>query len=255
MVRIAFVLFAVAVFIQADLSRHAFGCSNGNDRVKGQDGCKPCLRPGSEPGKETENKPPDVTDIELDKTELQRPPQKEGSPKDEYERGMTVSVKTTAKDPEGDVLTYNYTISGGRIVGTGANVAWDLNWVMPGTYTITAAVDDGCGLCGAKVTKSVVVSESSTSDPACACPDLSILISQSDRTGTPTYFASLRGNAPKELTYNWTISEGTMVSGQGTGSIQIRAPQEHMARSATVTVEIGGLDPNCSCTTSFSAAY
>jgi len=256
MARIAFVLVVVALFTQADLSVHRVrACKTETNNLISHGDCKPCLRPGSEPGKEIENKSPDVTDLELDKTELQRPPRNEDPTKDEYSHGMTVSVKTTAKDPEGDVLTYHYTISGGRIVGSGANVSWDLNRVVPGTYTITAAVDDGCGLCGAKMTKSVVVSESSTGEPACVCPDLSILVSQSDATGAPTYFAYLRGNAPKEVTCNWTISEGTLVSGQGTGSIQIRAPQEHTSRSATATVEIGGLDHNCSCPSSFSAPY
>ena len=69
----------------------------------------------------------------------------------------TVSVTTLATDPENDVLTYNYSVTGGRIVGTGATVTWDLTGVSPGTYTITAGVDDGCGICGKTMTKTVVV--------------------------------------------------------------------------------------------------
>lgn len=37
-----------------------------------------------------------------------------------------ISVMTVAVDPENDVLTYNYKVSAGRIVGTGAKVVWDL---------------------------------------------------------------------------------------------------------------------------------
>jgi len=48
-------------------------------------------------------------------------------------------------------------ISGGRIVGTGAKVFWNLNGLLPGTYTITAGVDDGCGVCGKTVTQSLTV--------------------------------------------------------------------------------------------------
>jgi hypothetical protein len=69
----------------------------------------------------------------------------------------TISVATVAVDPENDVLTYIYNVSGGRIIGTGANVTWDLAGVSPGTYTITAGVDDGCGICGNTMTKTVVV--------------------------------------------------------------------------------------------------
>lgn len=45
--------------------------------------------------------------------------------------GTTVNVSTSATDPENAVLTYNYTVSGGRIVGQGANVTWDLSGVRP----------------------------------------------------------------------------------------------------------------------------
>lgn len=70
-----------------------------------------------------------------------------------------ISVTTEAIDPENDVLTYNYNFSAGKIIGQGANVVWDLSGVKPGIYTITAGVDDGCGICGMTVTKTVVVKE------------------------------------------------------------------------------------------------
>lgn len=70
-----------------------------------------------------------------------------------------IEVFTKAVDPENDVLTYNYTISGGQITGTGEKVIWDLSGLKPGTYTITAGVDDGCGVCGKTDTKEVKVIE------------------------------------------------------------------------------------------------
>ena len=70
---------------------------------------------------------------------------------------LTVSVSTTANDPEGDMLVYNYTVSGGRIVGEGKDVIWDLADVKPGKYTITAGVDDGCGICGETKTQTIKV--------------------------------------------------------------------------------------------------
>jgi hypothetical protein len=94
-----------------------------------------------------------VVALDLDKTEIQLPCA-ESTP---GPRAGSVGVKLTAADPEGDVLTYNYTVSGGRIVGTGANVFWDLSKVQPGTYVIIAGVDDGCGVCGRTEKKSVTV--------------------------------------------------------------------------------------------------
>lgn len=68
-----------------------------------------------------------------------------------------ISINTVATDPENDVLTYNYIVSGGKIIGSGARVIWDLTNIPIGTYTITAGVDDGCGVCGKTVTKTVII--------------------------------------------------------------------------------------------------
>lgn len=57
------------------------------------------------------------------------------------------------------ITSYYYTVSGGKIVGAGANVIWDLTGVKPGEYTITSAVDDGCGFCGKTVTEKITVKE------------------------------------------------------------------------------------------------
>jgi hypothetical protein len=166
---------------------------------------------------------------------------------------MIVSVKTTAKDPEDDVLTYNYIVSAGRIVGTGANVSWNLNGVQPGTYTITAGVDDGCGICGAKLTKTISVLEADAVPP-CICPDISIDVRESVKS-TDLIFTAQMKNAPINPTYNWFITEGTLISGQGTNAIRVGLPQQHTAMSATVTIQIGGLDIDCACPTTASRSY
>lgn len=96
-----------------------------------------------------------------------------------------IQVHAIAKEPKDSFLIYSYSVSGGKIhaiEGTGeskfstplpdsytiyttknysdgAKVIWDLTGVKPGTYTITAAVDDGCGFCGKTMTKTVTVKE------------------------------------------------------------------------------------------------
>lgn len=151
MARFVFALLVVVLFIQFETTNHAFACAPEDLD------CKPCLRPGSEPGKETYNRSPDVTNIELGKSELKIKKRDDPDKPPAYDSEFAVDVKVTAEDPEQDVMTYNYSISGGRIVGTGAKVRWDLNGVMPGTYTITAGVDDGCGICGKTAVQSVVI--------------------------------------------------------------------------------------------------
>lgn len=68
-----------------------------------------------------------------------------------------VIVDVMAADPENDVLTYNYFVSGGKIVGSGAEVIWDLENVPNGTYTIKVGVDDGAGIVGKTITKTVII--------------------------------------------------------------------------------------------------
>jgi hypothetical protein len=87
-----------------------------------------------------------VTNLELSESEIPFLP-----------REKKIQVSTTAVDPENDVLTYHYTVSAGKIIGSGPKVIWDLSGLMMGTYSITAGVDDGCGICGNTMTKTVTI--------------------------------------------------------------------------------------------------
>lgn len=163
----------------------------------------------------------------------------------------TVSVATTASDPENDVLTYNYTVSGGRIVGTGANVQWDLSGATAGTYTITAGVDDGCGLCGKTETRTITIAEC-ICDDACACPTLTISgpAGITNPGDTMTFTANVSGGSQSDvITYNWTVSAGTIESGQGTPSITVRTDNSLAGGNVTATVTLGGVPTGCGCDT------
>jgi hypothetical protein len=72
-----------------------------------------------------------------------------------------ISVTTTAFDYDDDTLGYKYIVTGGKIIGSGANVIWDLTGVKPGTYSITAGVDDSCGICGETKTQEISLNENS----------------------------------------------------------------------------------------------
>lgn len=169
---------------------------------------------------------------------------KEGQTCDE---STSVSVTTTAVDVDNDPLVYNYTVSGGRIVGSGANVTWDLSGVAPGTYTITAGVDDGCGLCGQTKTETVKV-EACECEIKCACATVSV----SGPSGitppgeTMTFTANVTAGT-YDPTYNWTVSAGSIESGQGTSSIVVRTTPDMAGSSVTATVDIGGAPADCNC--------
>jgi hypothetical protein len=102
------------------------------------------------------NPPAYVADLILSAKEIIADNSGKGKDKNRSGQVNKISVKTVAVDPDNDVLTYNYEVSGGKIIGQGANVVWDLTGVAPGTYTITAGVDDGMGVQNPK-TETVVV--------------------------------------------------------------------------------------------------
>ena len=166
----------------------------------------------------------------------------------------SITVNATAVDPENDVLTYNYTVSAGRIVGSGASVTWDLSGVPAGDYTITAGVDDGCGLCGKTETKTVSVKECQGCRQACDCATLTVNgpAGITNPGSTMTFTANLSGGTQGDVTYNWSVSSGTIVSGQGTPSIVVETTSEMAGGNVKATVDIGGIDPACGCTTSAS---
>ena len=168
----------------------------------------------------------------------------------------TVALSATATDPDGDTLLYTWSTTGGRVTGDGPNATLDLTGVSPGTYTTTVEVDDGCG-CIAFTSTTVTVTacgcELIPTPPPCptvtvSCPDTGVV-------GQPvTFTANVSGGDPGvTATYNWTVTAGTISSGQGTSSITVDTTG--VTGTVTATVTLGGYDRSCnptaSCTTSF----
>jgi hypothetical protein len=166
----------------------------------------------------------------------------------------SVQLSTKASDPEHDALSYLYKVNGGRITGQGANVNWDLSDVGPGTYTVSVDVNDGFGGITTAVTMVTI-----KNCPDCVeidnCPALSASCPDVVDVGQPiTFTVSGYGQAkPAATGFNWTVSAGTITSGQGTPSITVRT-QGLGGQNVTASLEVIGLDPSCprivSCTTS-----
>jgi hypothetical protein len=168
---------------------------------------------------------------------------------------QTVNIRTSASDPENDVLTYNYTVSGGRITGQGANVTWDLSGVQAGTYTVTVGIDDGCGVCSPTKTETVTVEACNCKDPEvpCECPTVTVTPPPAavNSGETMTFTANVAGGSQSDVTYEWSVDKGSIISGQGTASITVGTDGLN-DETVTATVKVGGLCENCE--TEFSDA-
>jgi hypothetical protein len=169
----------------------------------------------------------------------------------------TVQLSSTATDPDGDTLLYTYSTTGGRVSGDGPNATLDLTGVAPGTYTVTVEVDDGCG-CIAFTSTTVTVERCNcipipvTAPP---CPTVTVSCPDTGVAGTPVTFTAnvSGGDSNVTPTFNWTVSAGTISSGQGTSSITVDTTG--VTGTITATVDVGGYDRSCStsnsCTVSF----
>ena len=57
-------------------------------------------------------------------------------------QGDTTTVRASAVDPDGDVLTYSWNASGGKIDGNGDTATFNATGLAPGKYTVTSTVAD-----------------------------------------------------------------------------------------------------------------
>ena len=170
----------------------------------------------------------------------------------------SVNLSANATDPDGDTLLYTYSTTGGRIVGDGPNATLDMTGVAPGTYTVTVEVDDGCG-CIAFTSTTVEVSRCNCIDNPTPppCPTVSVSCPDTGTVGTPVTFTAnvSGGDSGVTPTYNWTVSAGSISSGQGTSSITVDTTGVAGGSTITATVDVGGYDRSCStsnsCTVNF----
>ena len=91
-------------------------------------------------------------------------------------------------------------------------------------------------------------SKSGVSVPAAVvlCPKVEVSCpSEVDADMPITFTASITGGDPEAtFTYNWTVSAGTISSGQGTSTITVDTTGV-AGQSSTATVSLGGYDPKC----------
>jgi hypothetical protein len=163
----------------------------------------------------------------------------------------SVDLTASATDPDNDTLLYTWSVTGGKLTGEGRGVSWDLSGANAGTYTASVEVNDG-NAHTARASTTVTIANCTGCHRPVVCPTVSVSCPSDVDQGTPiTFTASMSGDA--SVTYNWTVSAGTITGGQGTSTITVDTATLG-GQSVTATLELGGLDPSCSRTASCTAS-
>ena len=94
-----------------------------------------------------------------------------------------------------------------------------------------------------------------TEYPAQQCPTVTVSCPDSGAEGAEiTYTANVSGGDPSVTpTFNWTVSAGTISSGQGTSSIKVETVGAG-GQSITATVDVGGYSRECRTSNSCTAS-
>jgi len=135
-------------------------------------------------------------------------------------------VQLTAKavSPSNNPIKYRWTTSDGTIIGEGPVVTWNLAGLKPGYHKasldILSVGNDGT--CSAFSSVSVLVNPCAEVKPV--CPAIEISCPTTVAVDQPLTFTSrYSGGVPANVrpVYNWTVSAGTIIEGQGTDTIKV----------------------------------
>ncbi|HKR58289.1 MAG TPA: hypothetical protein VJS64_01045 [Pyrinomonadaceae bacterium] len=157
-----------------------------------------------------------------------------------------VQLAANAVSPSGKPIRYAWRVSNGRIEGEGANVVWNLAGAGAGqhkAYLVTTSGTDN-ELCEASAT--TVVEVRCVTRAKVTCPSVGIICPEQIAVGQPVTFTSSltggSGNVP--AIYNWTISSGKIISGQGTNSITVDTTGME-GRALSASLSMAGYEDEC----------
>jgi hypothetical protein len=162
-----------------------------------------------------------------------------------------VQLNAPATSPAGNPIRYRWTTTSGRINGEGPSVVWDLAGVAPGVYKATINIQTGNiqGECEA-FTSTVVVVKGCAPAIQPACPNVEMVcptnVAVDQRV---TFSANVYGGIPLvSPAYNWTVSAGSIIEGQGTSSINVDTTGlAGQMIKATLSLDGQALDCSASC--------
>lgn len=164
------------------------------------------------------------------------------------EGSSSAIVHLNARATSNYQISYRWTSNAGRISGNGATVTWDLSGLQPGYYKAYVDVDTGSGdeACQAFAYTAVLVNRCPPPPPV--CPNVAIECPDRVVVNEPlTFRSTVSGGSNVRQTYNWTVSHGSILDGQGTDTIHVDTTGL-AGQSVTATLSMGGYNLDCSAT-------
>lgn len=135
-----------------------------------------------------------------------------------------VHLTATAVSPGGHPINYKWSTSAGEISGEGPAVTWNLSGLKPGYHKASLEIQSAGadGSCEAFSSVTVLVNPCAAVQPV--CPAIEIVCPTNIAIDQPLTFSSrYTGGIPANVTpvYNWAVSAGTIIEGQGTSTIKV----------------------------------
>ncbi|HYK20111.1 MAG TPA: hypothetical protein VEV42_05220 [Pyrinomonadaceae bacterium] len=163
--------------------------------------------------------------------------------------GGAPQVRLTAQavSPGGYPIKYKWTTSAGVISGEGPVVTWNLAGLKPGYHKASLDIQSvgSEGSCQAFSSITVLVNPCAAVQPV--CPAIEIVCPTNVALDQPLTFNSrMSGGVPANITpvYNWTISAGTIIAGQGTDTIKVDTTGLG-GQTVRASLSIGGYNLEC----------
>lgn len=164
--------------------------------------------------------------------------------------GGAPQVKLTANavSPGGYPIKYKWTTESGVISGEGPLVTWNLAGLKPGYHKASLDIQSvgAEGSCQAFSSITVLVNPCPVVQPACpaieiSCPTTIV------RDQPVTFTSSYTGGVPANINpvYNWSVSAGRIIEGQGTNTIKVDTTGL-AGQSVTASLSMGGYNLDCS---------
>jgi hypothetical protein len=159
-----------------------------------------------------------------------------------------VKLTANAVSPGGYPIRYKWSTDSGIISGDGPVATWNLAGLKPGYHKASLDIQSvgAEGSCQAFSSVSVLVNPCPVVQPV--CPAIEITCPPTVAIDQPITFSSnYTGGVPANVTpvYNWSVSAGTIIEGQGTSSIKVDTTGL-AGQSVTATLSMGGYNLECS---------